>query len=73
MNCNKKKLIFTVITMTTGMSVNGGGGDSADPLYRIVSMDTEEEDLKFQPSASIDLSPNPNGLNQLNFNITSLL
>jgi len=43
------------------MSVNGGGGDSADPLYRIVSMDTEEEDIKFQPSASIDLSPNPNG------------
>ncbi len=32
--------------------------DHDDPMYRIVSIDADNDDIKFQPSASIDLSPN---------------
>lgn len=40
------------------MSANGNTTEDHDnPMYRIVSIDADHDDLKFQPSASIDLSP----------------
>ena len=45
---------------STGMSASGAPTQSdEDPMYRIISMDADndDDDLKFQPTQSIDLSP----------------